>query len=115
MVYIKLDSLDVAIPLRSNIKHPHAFWTDKTNNCGLDFSKAVIINDKNKYIDFITKVLIRTKEFQAIKGKDHIITSKMKAYIKLYKKAYKSQNIKRNALLCKYSTLQYFHKELGIK
>lgn len=36
-------------------------------------------------------------------------------YIKLYKKAYKKQNIETYKILCSMSCLQYFHLELGIE
>ncbi len=44
-LYVEIDGIQFAIPLRSDIRHPHVFWTDKANNCGVDFSKAVVILD----------------------------------------------------------------------
>lgn len=49
-ICIKINDLLFAIPLRSNIRHKNAFWTDTSNGCGLDFSKTVILTDDN-YID----------------------------------------------------------------
>lgn len=49
-VYIEINGIKFAIPLRSDIHHPHVLWTDKRNHCGVDFSKAVVITDE-KYID----------------------------------------------------------------
>lgn len=49
-VYVEINGTKFAIPLRSDIHHPHVFWTDKQNHCGVDFSKAVVISD-DKYID----------------------------------------------------------------
>ena len=41
-IQVLIDIFDntFAVPLRSNINHPYVFWTDKSNKCGLDFSKA---------------------------------------------------------------------------
>lgn len=114
MVLATIDNIDFAIPLRSNINHNHAVWTDKANKCGLDLSKTVIINDKNKYIDYSNKPHIRQNEFDALRGKEHYVKQKLETYINKYKKALSKRNLPDNDMLCKYSTLQYFHKELGI-
>lgn len=114
MVKVQIDDNTFAIPFRSNINHPNAFLTDKQNKCGIDFSKAVIINDE-KFIDRSTDPYIRPNELREIRGKDHNVVVGMKSFIQLYKKANLRKDIKRNKILCKFSTLQYFHKELGIK
>lgn len=75
---------------------------DRQKQCGLDFSKAVVITDEDKYIDKQHKPQIRQNEFNALKGKERIVYNKMLKYIRQYKKA------KQNQILCKYSTLQYF-------
>ena len=49
-VYVEIDGVQYAIPLRSDIHHPHVLWTDKKKHCGVDFSKAVVIKDES-YID----------------------------------------------------------------
>ena len=75
-VYVEIDGVQFAIPLRSEIHHPHVLWTDKANHCGVDFSKAVVIAD--------------------------------------YKKAKKDLSKPINQKLVKYSTLQYFEKEIEL-
>ena len=114
VLIISLNSILFAIPFRSNISHPHVFWTDKANKCGLDFSKAVAISNPVKYIDNVSTVQIRQNEFNNIKGKDHLIKQQFESYVQKYILAYKNQHIPRNATLCKYSTLQYFHFEIGL-
>ena len=42
-ICIEINGVQYAIPLRSDIHHPHVLWTDKANHCGVDFSKAVVI------------------------------------------------------------------------
>lgn len=108
MVLTKIDDVTWAVPLRSNIPHNHVIWSDKKNKCGLDLSKAVAIED-SKYISG-KNATIRQNEFDELKGKEHILYTKMKSYIGKYVKAYARQDVERNRTLCEYSTLQYFHK-----
>lgn len=80
---------------------------------GGDFSKAVVIKDE-KYIDANIEPYIRQNEFDALRGKDYKIKVKMAKYIENYKKAKLDLENQRNQQLVKYSTLQYFEKEIGL-
>lgn len=51
MLVIKVDDTIFAFPMRSHIKHAFALITDIENNCGVDYSKAVVINNEATYID----------------------------------------------------------------
>lgn len=51
VVFISVGERTFAIPMRSHIRHPHAFLTDKVNRCGVDYTKAVVITDEARYID----------------------------------------------------------------
>ena len=108
-VYVNINEIDFAIPLRSNINHSHVFWTDKQNRCGVDFSKAVIIEDI-KYIDKTGKPYIRPNEFKALQGRERDVELGLLNYIEKYKDAKTNQNRRRNAYLIQYSTMQYFEK-----
>ena len=112
-VYVEIDGVQFAIPLRSEIHHPHVLWTDKANHCGVDFSKAVVIAD-DSYINFSIEPHLRQKEFDALRGKDYKIKMKMEKYIADYKKAKKDLSKPINQKLVKYSTLQYFEKEIEL-
>ena len=112
-IYMEIDGIRYAIPLRSDIHHPHVLWTDKTNHCGIDFSKAVVIT-KEEYIDTTTIPHLRQNEFDALRGKDYKIKTKMQKYIADYKSAKKDLSKPINQNLVKYSTLQYFEKEIGL-
>lgn len=112
MIKINVDGLDFAIPLRSNISHNHVLWTDKKNRCGVDYSKAVIIPDQS-YIDS-RQPHIRENEHRALKGKEYLLKTGFEKYIKEYKEALNEQHIQRNKILCNYSTLQYYHREIGL-
>lgn len=96
------------IPMRSHITHPNAYMTDAQNHCGVDFSKAVVILDTKRYLDTNEKPRIRKNEFDALRGKEHIILQRFTKYIKDYKEAKERIDIPRNADLVKKSTLQYF-------
>lgn len=104
-----------AVPLRSNIQHEYALFTNKEKTKELDLSKAVVINDYEKFVDTITKVYISDDEYKVLLGKENFLSKKLETYIKKYKKALKNPDIPKNSILLKYSTLQYFHKELNIE
>ena len=109
---IKLNNLTFAVPVRSHITHKYSIKT--IGNKGLDFSKAVVINDIQKYISK-KYAYIDNREYQIIMEQKWKITKKMEDYIKKYKKALKDTFIPANKILCNSSCLQYFHVELGIK
>ena len=73
--------------MRSNINHEHTIWTDKANKCGIDFTKAVVIDNPAEYISSI-KPHIRPNEFEVLKSiNSYTIEQKMRQYIKKYKKS----------------------------
>lgn len=109
---INLNNLTFAVPLRSHITHKYSMIT--IGNRGLDFSKAVVINDRQRYISR-KKAYIDSREYQIIMNQKWKITKKMISYINKYKKALKDTSIRENKILCDSSSLQYFHAELGIK
>lgn len=108
-VCVSINGVLFGIPLRSGIKHPHVLWTDKENNCGVDFSKAVVITD-DKYIDYGKKPHIRDNEFKALKGKDFKIKQGMEKYIGQYISAKENLSDPINSTLCEFSTLRYFEE-----
>lgn len=108
---IEVDDLTFAIPIRHNITHKYSIKT--FNNQGLDFTKAVIINKKT-YISE-KNVYIENEEFQILFQKKNLIKPKLIQFIKIYKKAVINNQDNKNKLLCAMSSLQYFHKELGIE
>ena len=113
VVLVRVIGLDFAIPFRSNIKHSYVFWTDKANNCGLDYSKAVVV-DLQRHIDHQRKPVIRKLEFKALLRQDAKVEAGLLRYINLYKKACFAPDNPRNRNIVNYSTLKYFHDELGL-
>ena len=106
------EGLCFAVPLRSHITHPYAYLTDKTNLCGIDFSKAVLITDEQKYIDRSQTPRIRQHEYNAMKGKEKVIERGMVKYLAAYRKARTNPTAAHNSALLKYSTLKYFDSNL---
>lgn len=111
-VQVIVDGVLWGIPLRSHIKHGYVIWTDKENGCGIDFSKAVVIEKPEEYIS-ASKPYIRPEEFKVLKTIDNYrACQKMLQYIKDYKKAKQHPEIARNDRLIRFSTLQYFEEYL---
>ena len=106
IICVNLNNHIFALPLRSHIKHPFAYLTDKKNKCGIDFSKAVYISN-NRYLDKINKPYIRKNEFDYLKGKEYIIKKKFIKYLQDYVAAQKSLDINKMTSFA-YSTLHYF-------
>lgn len=114
MCIVEIGNLYFAIPIRHHIKHKYAIFTDKNKTQGLDLSKAVIIIDREKYIEKTKTAYISREEFRFLSKRKYFIKSKMITYIKKYKKSYENIDIEKNKTLCEMSCLQYFHKELNI-
>ena len=106
-VQIDVYNQTFCIPLRSNINHPYAFFTNKAKRCGVDYSKAVIITDNN-YIDNSRKVFLRPDEYKKLQGKEYIIKRQFLAYIDLYKTAKTDETVSHREHILNFSTLQYF-------
>lgn len=112
---LEVDGLRFAIPFRTHINHKYGYIfkdSPRSNKSGLDFTKAVVITDD----DFIGEdAIIDSKEFSEFIRKKKVIANRFAKFIKDYKKwtsnpaYYKAENI------IKFSSLQYFHKELGLK
>lgn len=102
-----------AIPFRSTLNHRYGFKTILSDGtwCGLDYSKCLIA----KHSDFQPQQykLRNDREFTKVKRNIHKITKEFGEYIDLYINHFSGG--KSDSNLCKYSTLQYFHKELGIE
>lgn len=107
-----------AIPFRSHINpnNRDCFITDKENNAGLDFQKAVvIINDT--YINTNARPEVRNIDYMAIHFKDYEIKRKFEIFLNFYINEYKrhkeNPQLKTNARI-QFCALQYFTKELGL-
>ena len=112
----------ICIPYRSHINNKYAFKfkkskRSKSTNSGLDYSKIVIIK-KSVYIGN-TDAIIDKDEFNETRDNIKHIKNDAQQYIDDYvnylsgkSKKYDKKEFER---IYKYSTLQYFHIELGMK
>lgn len=111
VVFVTVGERQFAIPMRSHITHPHAFLTDKEKRCGVDYTKAIVVLDEEKYLDATKKPHIRPNEFDALRGKEYKIQCGLQKYIEKNKKA-KTSEKEIDKVLVRCSTLQYFEEYL---
>lgn len=111
----------ICIPYRSHINHKYAFKfknsvRSKRTKSGLDYSKIVIIN-KSEYIG-TEDALIDKDEFNETRDNIEFIKNDAQKYIDDYVDGLSGKTLKYDEKefrrIYKYSTLQYFHNELGI-
>lgn len=108
---VRIDGVPFAIPFRHHIPHKWAFIT--YGEAGLDYTKAVVLAD-GRFIGRHTPE-IEQIEFDALKGKEALITNGMRKYLAAYKKAVKYTNNRHYDTIRSCSSLQYFHRELHIR
>lgn len=118
VLLLQVDGITYAIPLRSHITHKFCFIANSANGqkSGLDYSKAIVITNPAKYID-PAHVTIRQHEYNVFKQHEFIIKKQFSSFVASYKKgiARRKQNPKiPESTLCRYASLKYFHKELGL-
>ncbi len=117
VMLIQIENNTFAVPFRTRITHKHSYRfsntlriTDKAT--GLDFTKAVIVND-SKYIGAPARV--DDAEYNELDINHYIIIKRFKRYVTEYVKYKKGLLPPQVAGNYKYSTLKYFHNELGIE
>ena len=107
---VKIDNVTFAIPFRHHIAHDHSFIT--YDDCGLDYTKAVVLSDPSFVSDSVPQ--IEQREFNALKGKGRLIANGMRKYLALYKKALRYPDNYHYTKIRQFSSLQYFHEDLGL-
>lgn len=116
VLLIKIEENTFAIPFRTNIKHNYCYKFSKSGRdsesaTGLDFTKAVIVNDE-KYIG--SSATIDDKEYLELNQKYFFIISKFKKYVLGYHDYVAGLSNEFQANKYKYSTLRYFNNELRL-
>lgn len=117
VILIEIKSNIFAIPFRTNIRHNNCYRfknsTRETNSVtGIDYTKAVIVND-NKYIGEDAR--INDKEYIELNNNYKSIIKQFQKYVEDYVKYITNkENGYYKEEKFKYTTLQYFHNELGI-
>lgn len=116
VIIVKIDNNTFAIPFRTNIRHKSGFMFTRTcrnTQCvtGLDFSKSVIVND-SRYIG--EETTIDNLEYTDLSNQIRFIIQRFTTYINGYKRYAAGKLNEFESRKYKYTTLKYFHKELGI-
>lgn len=113
VIIVEIRDITFAIPLRHHIPHRYSFITNRTERWGLDYSKAVIISRP----DFIEKpnrpITINRSEYDRITESKKQIQSEFEHFLNIYERAVLRGTPLSEPVL-QFSTLQYFHNELGI-
>jgi protein AbiQ len=118
VLLLEMDGLTYAIPLRSHVTHTYCFIADNSTGqkSGLDYSKTVVITDTAKYINPV-HVTIRQHEYNVLKQHEYLIKKEFSAYLASYKKEIRRRQKNPSlpvSALCRFSSLKYFHSELGL-
>ena len=116
VLVFKVENNTYAIPFRTNVSHKACYRfknssRDTHSFTGLDYSKAVVVND-DRYIG--TAAFIDEKEFLELNRKYYFIIKQFSAYVSGYKKYVAGELDDFSSKKYRYSTLQYFHSEIGI-
>ena len=101
---IEIEGRKYAIPIRHHITHKYAFIT--IGERGLDYTKAVLIEDESYIAGDIPK--IDTIEWRKIQTSGRAILVGFGSYLKEYRHALAHKEHLRNDNILKYSALQYF-------
>ena len=116
IVYLTINTLIYAIPLRSNMNHSSGFKTiylkDKGYWCGLDYTKALIVGIND--IELTAFKLREQKEFDKIQKNKEKIKAEFEKYVEGYIQSVKDKTNTTEKRF-KFSTLQYFHTELCLQ
>lgn len=114
LAFIETDTHIFAIPLRSNLNHPNGFKTvlDRGTRSwnGLDYSKAIVVQEA----DLNTEAFKPrdTREYVKIQKNKDKIKAEFIQYLDEY--IHSVQSKKPLDRKFQFTSLQYFHQELGL-
>ncbi len=116
VMVIEIDGNRFALPFRTNIRHNYCYkfrnsGRETQSSTGIDFTKAVIVND-DSYIGEHTT--IDNKEYVELMNKFYFIVSKFKQYLNGYKEYRKFGGDEILTRKYRFTTLKYFERELKI-
>lgn len=105
-----------AIPFRTNIAHNNCYKFKKsaratTTVTGLDYTKAVVVND-SRYIGAPAR--IDNMEYAELSNSYLFIVKQFEKFVNDYIAYVNGKSNYYNVKKFQYTTLKYFHKELGI-
>ncbi len=111
----------ICIPYRSHVNHKHAYKfknsaRSRRTNSGLDYTKIVIVKNSN-YIGTVDAI-VDTDEYKETRDNIEYIKKDSQTYIENYVQYMNGETTKYDKREFQrtygFSTLKYFHKELGI-
>ena len=111
----------ICVPFRSNISHKNAYLfknsaRSRKMRSGLDYSKTVIISNPD-YIDSSANAVVDQDEYKEMMVNLPRIVSEVLVYLNNYIAFVKGEMVLHPRDFCRlygYSTLKYFHNELGL-
>ncbi len=117
VLLVKIDDNTFAIPFRTNVPHNNCYKFKNSTRptstvTGLDYTKAVIVND-SKYIGDAAR--INDSEYTELSDNRLFIIRQFRKFVANYIKYATGKNTYYATKKFMYSTLKYFHKELGIE
>lgn len=117
VMLIKIKNNTFAVPFRTNVPHNNCYKfktsTRPTDSVtGIDYTKAVIVND----IKYIGKpARINDKEYTELNHNYGFIINQFQKFVFDYIKYANGEKGYYLSKKFRYTTLKYFHKELGIE
>lgn len=116
VLVIQINGNRFALPFRTNIRHSYCYKFANSGRAtnsvtGIDFTKAVIVNQPN-YIG--AAATIDNREYVELSNKYYFIINKFTTYLNGYINYVKNGGNSFIAKKYSYCTLKYFHKELGV-
>jgi len=116
VMLIQIENNTFAIPFRTNVKHNNCYKFENSSRptdsiTGLDYSKAVIVNNI-KFIGVAAR--INDMEYTELDANYHIIIKQFTSFVKNYIRYANGTLNEYQSKKYKYTTLKYFHDELGI-
>lgn len=118
-IVLNMDSNNYFIPLRTNAptgpqysKSIYPIPSSTRPNAGLDFRKALIVNDM-RHVRIIENPQVANSQMREIGNKIATIENMFGIYVNGYLKAVKKNRVQRE-LAYKYSTLQNYHRDLKL-
>jgi len=117
VLLVKIDDNTFGLPLRTNIRHSNCYKFQHSSRetdsvTGIDFTKAVVVNDAEFIGD---RAEMDNKEYVELNDRIAFIINKFRTYIKGYHTYASGNGNEYLAGRYRYTTLKYFHKELGIE
>ncbi len=116
VLIVAIENNKFALPLRTNIRHDYCYKFKNSSHAtnsvtGIDFSKAVIVNNPNFIGD---KAEIDDKEYAELSNKYYFVIKKFKTFLNNYIRFRKHGGNDFVARKYKFTTLRYFDAELNL-